>query len=81
MPRKDQLTPLDPTHFAQVPRSVLVHLRDIRRVTRGKHEAADIECRGRNESLLLSRSDLHCFKAKWTQSLAGSSCSPWVRAL
>jgi len=62
MPLKDLLTQLDPHHFAQVHRSVVVNLRAIRRVTRGENETADIELKGRSERLPVSRSYLSLFK-------------------
>lgn len=43
-------------------RSVVINLRSIRRVTRGENETADIELKGRNERLGVSRSYLHLFK-------------------
>ena len=61
-PLKDLLAQLDPAHFAQVHRSVLVNLRSIRSVTRGENETADIELKGRTERLGVSRSYLHLFK-------------------
>ncbi len=62
MPLKDLLAQLDPQQFAQVHRSVVVNLRAIRRVTRGDNETADIELKGRNERLPVSRSYLQLFK-------------------
>jgi DNA-binding LytR/AlgR family response regulator len=61
-PLKELLAQLDPAHFAQVHRSVVVNLRSIRRVTRGENETADIEIKGRKERLPVSRSYLHLFK-------------------
>jgi DNA-binding LytR/AlgR family response regulator len=61
-PLKDLLARLDPAHFAQVHRSVVINLRSIRRVTRGENETADIELKGRSERLGVSRSYLHLFK-------------------
>jgi DNA-binding LytR/AlgR family response regulator len=61
-PLKDLLAQLDPAHFAQVHRSVVVNLRSIRRITRGENETADIEIKGRKERLPVSRSYLHLFK-------------------
>jgi DNA-binding LytR/AlgR family response regulator len=61
-PLKDLLAQLDPAHFAQVHRSVVINLRSIRRVTRGENETADIELKGRSERLPVSRSYLHLFK-------------------
>ena len=62
MPLKDLLAQLDPNHFAQVHRSVVVNLRAIRRVTRCDNETADIELKGRSERLPVSRSYLQLFK-------------------
>jgi DNA-binding LytR/AlgR family response regulator len=61
-PLKDLLAQLDPAHFAQVHRSVVINLRSIRRVTRSENETANIELKGRNERLGVSRSYLHLFK-------------------
>ena len=61
-PLKDLLAQLDPAHFAQVHRSVVVNLRSIRRITRGENETADIEIKGRKERVPVSRSYLHLFK-------------------
>ncbi|MFN0182963.1 MAG: LytR/AlgR family response regulator transcription factor [Aquabacterium sp.] len=61
-PLKDLLAQLDPAHFTQVHRSVVVNLRSIRRVTRGENETADIELKGRAERLPVSRSYLSLFK-------------------
>ncbi|MEJ6000742.1 LytR/AlgR family response regulator transcription factor [Paucibacter soli] len=62
MPLKDLLAQLDPAHFSQVHRSVVVNLRSIRRVTRGDNETAEIELKGRSERLPVSRSYLPMFK-------------------
>lgn len=61
-PLKDLLAQLDPAHFAQVHRSVVINLRAIRRVIRGENETAVIELKGRKERLPVSRSFLHLFK-------------------
>ena len=61
-PLKELLAQLDPEHFAQVHRSVLVNLRAISHVTRGDNDTADIHLRGRKEVLPVSRSYLHLFK-------------------
>ena len=53
---------LDPAHFAQVHRSVVVNLRAISHVTRGDSETADIHLKGREEVLPVSRSYLHLFR-------------------
>ena len=62
MTLKELIEQLDPKQFAQVHRSVVVNLRSIRRVTRGENETADIELKGRNERLPVSRSYLQLFK-------------------
>lgn len=61
-PLKELLPQLDPGHFVQVHRSVVVNLRAISHVTRGANETADIHLRGRREVLPVSRSYLHLFK-------------------
>lgn len=62
VPLKDLLAQLDPTHFAQVHRSVLVNLRAISHVTRGQNETAEIHLKGRADILKVSRSYLHLFR-------------------
>lgn len=62
MPLRDLLAQLDPAHFAQVHRSVVVNLRSIRRFTRGENETGDLELKGRPERLPVSRSYLHLFR-------------------
>jgi DNA-binding LytR/AlgR family response regulator len=59
---KELVAQLDPAHFAQVHRSVVVHLRAISHVTRSEHETADIHLKGRKEVLPVSRSYLHLFR-------------------
>lgn len=59
---KDLLPQLDPAHFAQVHRSVVVNLRAISHVTRGDNETASIHLKGRPEVLPVSRSYLHLFR-------------------
>jgi DNA-binding LytR/AlgR family response regulator len=59
---KDLLPQLDPAHFAQVHRSVVVNLRSISHVTRGDSESAVIHLKGRKEALPVSRSYLHLFR-------------------
>lgn len=61
-PLKDLLVQLDPGHFAQVHRSVVVNLRSVRHVTRGDAETAEIHLKGRPELLPVSRSYLHLFR-------------------
>jgi DNA-binding LytR/AlgR family response regulator len=59
---KDLTAQLDPAHFAQVHRSVVVNLRAISHVTRGENETAGIHLKGRKEVLPVSRSYLHLFR-------------------
>jgi DNA-binding LytR/AlgR family response regulator len=61
-PLKELVAQLDPAHFAQVHRSVVVNLRAISHVTRGDNDTADIHLRGRTEVLPVSRSYLHLFR-------------------
>jgi DNA-binding LytR/AlgR family response regulator len=53
---------LDPDHFAQIHRSVIVNLGRIAQVTRGLNETADVHLSGRSEVLPVSRSYLHLFR-------------------
>ena len=62
MALKELVAQLDPAQFAQVHRSVVVHLRAISHVTRGENETADIHLKGRTEVLPVSRSYLHQFR-------------------
>ena len=59
---KDLVAQLDPGHFAQIHRSVVVNLRAISHVTRGDNETAGIHLKGRPEVLPVSRSYLHLFR-------------------
>jgi len=59
---KELVAQLDPAHFAQVHRSVVVNLRAISHVTRGENETASIHLRSRKEVLPVSRSYLHLFR-------------------
>lgn len=59
---KDLVVQLDPAHFAQVHRSVVVNLRSISHVTRADNETAGIHLKGRKEVLPVSRSYLHLFR-------------------
>ena len=61
-PLKDLVEQLDPVHFAQVHRSVVVNLRAISHITRGLNETANIHLKGRAEVLPVSRSYLHLFR-------------------
>ena len=59
---KELLDQLDPAHFAQIHRSVVVNLRAVSHVTRGENETADLHLKGRSEVLPVSRSYLHLFR-------------------
>ena len=61
-PLKELLAQLDPEHFAQVHRAIVVNLRSIHHVTRGDSESAEIHLKGRPEVLPVSRSYLHLFR-------------------
>ena len=53
---------LDPEHFVQVHRSVIVNLHHVAQVVRSLNETADVHLRGRSEVLPVSRSYLHLFR-------------------
>ncbi|MGY0556931.1 MULTISPECIES: LytR/AlgR family response regulator transcription factor [unclassified Lysobacter] len=59
---KELVAQLDPAHFAQIHRSVVVNLRAISHVVRGDNETAGIHLKGRREVLPVSRSYLHLFR-------------------
>jgi DNA-binding LytR/AlgR family response regulator len=61
-PIKDLLPQLDPKHFVQVHRAVVVNLRAIDHVARGENETAVIHLRHRPELLPVSRSYTHLFR-------------------
>ena len=61
-PLKDLLGRLDPHHFAQVHRSVIVNLRSVDHVTRPDGDSAEIHLKHRDEVLPVSRSYLHLFR-------------------
>ena len=61
-PLKELVPQLDASQFAQVHRSVVVNLRSIAQVTRNENETADIQLKGRDEVLPVSRSYLHLFR-------------------
>jgi DNA-binding LytR/AlgR family response regulator len=62
IPLKDLAAQLDPAHFAQVHRSVVVNLRAIDYVRRRDNETAEIHLKGRSEVLPVSRGYLHVFR-------------------
>ena len=53
---------LDPERFAQIHRSVIVNLHAVVQVHRGLNETAEVQLKGRNEMLPVSRSFLHLFR-------------------
>lgn len=53
---------LDPEVFAQVHRSAIVNLRHVSQVQRGLNETAEVQLRGRSETLPVSRGYLHLFR-------------------
>jgi DNA-binding LytR/AlgR family response regulator len=61
-PLKELVAQLDPDHFAQVHRSVVVNLRRIAHVVRSDNDTATIHLKGRSELLPVSRSYLHLFR-------------------
>jgi DNA-binding LytR/AlgR family response regulator len=61
-PLKDLLEQLDPDHFAQVHRSVVVNLRAISHITRHDNETAEIHLKGRGDVLPVSRNYVHLFR-------------------
>jgi len=60
---KELTSQLDPAGFVQVHRAVLVNLRAISHLVRGDNDTAQIYLRGRAETLPVSRSHLHLFRA------------------
>ena len=61
-PIRELIDELDPELFVQVHRSVIVNLRHVAQVTRGANETADVQLKGRGETLPVSRSYLHLFR-------------------
>jgi DNA-binding LytR/AlgR family response regulator len=53
---------LDPQHFAQVHRSVIVNLHQVGQVVRGPNETASVQLKNRSEQLPVSRSYVHVFR-------------------
>ncbi|MEA2337856.1 MAG: hypothetical protein QOE82_1863 [Thermoanaerobaculia bacterium] len=62
VPLKELIEQLDPEHFAQVHRSVVVNLRAISHVLRQDNETAEIHLKGRDDVLPVSRNYLHLFR-------------------
>ena len=61
-PLKDLMPQLDPEHFVQVHRSVVVNRRSISHVTRGENETANVHLKDRADVLPVSRTYLHIFR-------------------
>jgi len=61
-PLKELLEQLDPDHFLQVHRAVVVNRRSISHVTRGENETATLHLKTRGDVLPVSRSYLHHFR-------------------
>ena len=61
-PIKELLGQLDPAHFVQVHRSVVVNLRSVAHVVRGDNETGSIHLKGREDVLPVSRTHLHVFR-------------------
>lgn len=59
---KELLAQLDPEHFVQVHRSVVVNLRSISHVRRHDNETAEVHLKGRKEVLPVSRNYVHVFR-------------------
>ena len=53
---------LDPSRFAQIHRSVIVNLNQVAQVHRGLNETAEVQLKGRNDVLPVSRSFVHLFR-------------------
>lgn len=62
MPLKELIAQLDPNHFAQVHRSIVVNLRAISHVRRHDNDTAEIHLKARQEVLPVSRNYLHLFR-------------------
>lgn len=61
-PLRELIDQLDPEHFQQVHRSVVVNLRSISQVRRCENETAEIFLKNRTEVLPVSRNYVHLFK-------------------
>jgi len=53
---------LDPERFVQIHRSVIVNLHRVAQVLRGANDTAELQLKGRSETLPVSRSYLHRFR-------------------
>jgi DNA-binding LytR/AlgR family response regulator len=61
-PLKELIVQLDPAHFTQVHRSVVVNLKAINEVQRGQNETATIHLKHRSDVLPVSRTFQHQFR-------------------
>ncbi len=59
---KDLLAQLDPTHFLQVHRAVVVNLRAVSHLTRGANETGTLHLKTRDDELPVSRAFTHHFR-------------------
>jgi DNA-binding LytR/AlgR family response regulator len=59
---KDLAARLDPDQFVQIHRAVVVNLRSIREITRGRNDTAEVRLHGRDDVLPVSRNRLHVFR-------------------
>lgn len=62
VPLKDLVDQLDPEHFVQIHRAVVVNLRSIDRVVRSEHDTATVYVKGRTDALPVSRTYLNLFR-------------------
>ena len=63
-PLRELADELDPARFAQVHRSAIVNLHQVLQVDRGPNETAELRLKGRAETLAVSRTHLHLFRAE-----------------
>ncbi|HEX7686948.1 MAG TPA: LytTR family DNA-binding domain-containing protein, partial [Burkholderiaceae bacterium] len=59
---RELLDGLDPETFIQVHRSTIVNLRFVAQVVKGPNETAEVQLKGRPETLAVSRNHVHWFR-------------------
>lgn len=59
---RELIDELDPERFVQIHRSVIVNLHRVAQVLRGANDTAELQVKGRSETLPVSRSYLHRFR-------------------
>lgn len=59
---RELIDELDPERFVQIHRSVIVNLHRVAQVLRGANDTAELQIKGRSETLPVSRSYLHRFR-------------------